>query len=99
MLERTHMYSVDKQQVSIIQVGGEKEKTVAVPINNNNNNEPVLQRSPYVGARPLSMPLSGNKPPSLDCVCVLLHAVCVASNSCAGACCTTTQLTINIQPT
>ncbi|KAJ9596525.1 hypothetical protein L9F63_012467, partial [Diploptera punctata] len=37
MLERTHMYSVDKQQVSIIQVGGEKEKTVAVPTNNNNN--------------------------------------------------------------
>ncbi|KAG8236563.1 hypothetical protein J437_LFUL017019 [Ladona fulva] len=29
MLERAHMYSVDKQQVSIIQVGG--EKTVVVP--------------------------------------------------------------------
>ena len=103
MLERTHMYSVDKQQVSIIEVGGEKEKTVAVPINNNNNNEPVLQRSPYVGARPLSVPLSGNKPPSLDCMCVLLHAACVASNSCAGACCTyawsATRLTFNIQPT
>ena len=103
MLERTHMYSVDKQQVSIIQVGGEKEKMVAVPINNNNNNEPVLQRSPYMGVRPFSMPLSGNKPPSLDCMCVLVHAVCVASNTCAGACATTdwstTQLTTNIQPT
>ncbi|XP_067014084.2 rho GTPase-activating protein 44 [Anabrus simplex] len=48
MLERTHMYSVDKQQVSIIQVGGEREKT-----------DSVLQRSPSVGGgvRPLSMSL------------------------------------------
>ncbi|XP_021935653.1 rho GTPase-activating protein 44-like isoform X3 [Zootermopsis nevadensis] len=57
MLERTHIYSVDKQQVSIIQVGGEKEKTVAVPINNNNN-EPVFQRSPSIGSHPLSVSLS-----------------------------------------
>jgi len=96
------MYCVDKQQVSIIQVGGEKEKTVAVPINNNNINEPVLQKSPYIGVRPFSMPLSGNRPPSLDCMCVLVHAVCVTSNSCAGAChataWSTTQLTFNIQP-
>jgi hypothetical protein len=66
------MYCVDKQQVSIIQVGGEKEKMVAVPINNNNNNEPVLQRSPSIGGRPLSMSLSGNVPPSLNCMCVLI---------------------------
>jgi hypothetical protein len=56
------MYSVDKQQVSIIQVGGEKEKMVAVPINNNSN-EPVLQRSPSVGDCPLSVSLSGNVAP------------------------------------
>lgn len=71
MLERTHIYSVDKQQVSIIQVGGEKEKTVAVPINNNNN-EPVFQRSPSVGSHPLSVSLSGNVAPSLNCMCVLI---------------------------
>lgn len=58
MLERTHVYSVDKQQVSIIQVGGEKDKTVAVPINNNNNNEPVLQKSPYIDVQPFSVPLA-----------------------------------------
>lgn len=58
MLERTHMYCVDKQQVAIIQVGGEKEKMVAVPISNNNSNEPVLQRSPSIGGRPLSVSLS-----------------------------------------
>ncbi|PSN49744.1 hypothetical protein C0J52_08486 [Blattella germanica] len=51
MLERTHMYSVDKQQVSIIHVGGDKEKTVAVPSNNNNN-------EPSVGVKPHAITLS-----------------------------------------
>ncbi|GLH02895.1 Rho GTPase-activating protein 17 [Gryllus bimaculatus] len=48
MLERTHVYSVDKQQVSIIQVGGEREKT-----------DHVSQQSPSIGggSRPSSMSL------------------------------------------
>jgi hypothetical protein len=88
MLERTHMYSVDKQQVSIIQVGGEKEKTVAVPISNNNNNEPVLQRSPSMGDQPLSMSLSGNVFLHLTACMFSLHAFCITTNNCASACCT-----------
>lgn len=49
MLERAHMYSVDKQQVSIIQVGGEKP------------DPSPLQRSPSLGGRSQIMPTQGEK--------------------------------------
>ncbi|XP_046413080.1 rho GTPase-activating protein 44-like isoform X1 [Neodiprion fabricii] len=68
-LERTHMYSVDKQQVSIIQVRGN-----FVGANNSGDHTsgsgPNLQRSPSVGSRPASMSLPGEnrpeKPPRPD---------------------------------
>lgn len=59
-LERAHMYSVDKQQVSIIQVRG-NSSTYHIGENNGSTGS-NLQRSPSVGSRPSSMSLSGDRP-------------------------------------
>lgn len=63
-LERAHMYSVDKQQVSIIQVrgNGASGESNGAAITN-------LQRSPSVGSRPVSIALTVghlDKPPRPD---------------------------------
>ena len=59
-LERAHMYSVDKQQVSIIQVRGNNNAFHTGESNGNTGS--ILQRSPSVGSRPSSMSLSGDRP-------------------------------------
>ncbi|KAL6443828.1 hypothetical protein ACFW04_001706 [Cataglyphis niger] len=57
-LERAHVYSVDKQQVSIIQVRGGNN---IIPSMESTGNTATsnLQRSPSVGSRPSSMSLYG----------------------------------------
>ncbi|CAK9815978.1 Rho GTPase-activating protein 44 [Anthophora plagiata] len=60
-LERAHVYSVDKQQVSIIQVRG-NGNAFCTSGNNNGNAASNLQRSPSVGSRPSSMSLYGERP-------------------------------------
>ncbi|CAL7940842.1 unnamed protein product [Xylocopa violacea] len=61
-LERAHVYSVDKQQVSIIQVRG-NGNVFCTSGNNNGNAASNLQRSPSVGSRPSSMSLAyGERP-------------------------------------
>lgn len=60
-LERAHMYSVDKQQVSIIQVRG-NGNAFCNPGESNGNTASNLQRSPSVGSRPSSMSLYGERP-------------------------------------
>ncbi|XP_011637108.1 SH3 domain-binding protein 1-like isoform X1 [Pogonomyrmex barbatus] len=61
MLERAHVYSVDKQQVSIIQVRGGNN---AIPGESTGNTATSnLQRSPSVGSRPSSMSLYGTERP------------------------------------
>ncbi|XP_017878987.1 rho GTPase-activating protein 44-like isoform X2 [Ceratina calcarata] len=60
-LERAHVYSVDKQQVSIIQVRG-NGNPFCTSGNNNGNAGSNLQRSPSVGSRPSSMSLYGERP-------------------------------------
>lgn len=65
-LERAHVYSVDKQQVSIIQVRG---NGTGFHTSSESNTASNLQRSPSVGSRPSSMSLSGDgpeKPPRPD---------------------------------
>lgn len=67
-LERAHVYSVDKQQVSIIQVRGGNN---AIPSESTGHTATSnLQRSPSVGSRPSSMSLYGTerpeKPEKLD---------------------------------
>ncbi|XP_066601578.1 rho GTPase-activating protein 44-like isoform X2 [Prorops nasuta] len=57
-LERAHMYSVEKQQVSIIQVRGNGNASYSGENNGNTN----LQRSPSVGSRPSSMSMHGERP-------------------------------------
>ncbi|KAK0081913.1 hypothetical protein PV325_011383 [Microctonus aethiopoides] len=68
-LERAHMYSVDKQQVSIIQVRGNNAVSNASNESNGNSTS-ILQRSPSVGSRPSSMSITTNerpeKPPRPD---------------------------------
>ncbi|XP_063981616.1 rho GTPase-activating protein 44-like isoform X1 [Diachasmimorpha longicaudata] len=59
-LERAHVYSVDKQQVSIIQVRG--NNSAKATSESNGNSASNLQRSPSVGSRPTSMSLSGERP-------------------------------------
>lgn len=59
-LERAHMYSVDKQQVSIIQVRGNNNALHSGQSNGNTGSN--LQRSPSVGSRPSSMSLSCDRP-------------------------------------
>ncbi|XP_011870078.1 PREDICTED: rho GTPase-activating protein 44-like isoform X2 [Vollenhovia emeryi] len=60
-LERAHVYSVDKQQVSIIQVRGGNN---AIPGESTGNTATSnLQRSPSVGSRPSSMSLYGPERP------------------------------------
>lgn len=59
-LERAHMYSVDKQQVSIIQVRGNNNAFHSGESNGNTGSN--LQRSPSVGSRPSSMSLSCDRP-------------------------------------
>ncbi|OXU23218.1 hypothetical protein TSAR_001023 [Trichomalopsis sarcophagae] len=65
-LERTHTYSVDKPQVSIIQVfesdGFDSNADNVITSSSTIN----LQRSPSVGSRPVSMSLSAEKPPRPD---------------------------------
>ncbi|XP_054015019.1 rho GTPase-activating protein 44-like isoform X1 [Hylaeus anthracinus] len=60
-LERAHVYSVDKQQVSIIQVRG-NGNVFCSSGDNNGNTASNLQRSPSVGSRPSSMSLYGERP-------------------------------------
>ncbi|XP_043258797.1 rho GTPase-activating protein 44-like [Colletes gigas] len=60
-LERAHVYSVDKQQVSIIQVRG-NGNVFCTSGDNNGNTASNLQRSPSVGSRPSSMSLYGERP-------------------------------------
>ncbi|XP_076299361.1 rho GTPase-activating protein 44 isoform X1 [Lasioglossum baleicum] len=59
-LERAHVYSVDKQQVSIIQVRGNGNVFCSTG-DNNGNMASNLQRSPSVGSRPSSMSLYGER--------------------------------------
>lgn len=70
-LERAHVYSVDKQQVSIIQVRGTKTAfNPSFESNGNGTASSNLQRSPSVGSRPTSMMSVSNerpgKPPRPD---------------------------------
>ncbi|XP_011049503.1 PREDICTED: SH3 domain-binding protein 1-like isoform X2 [Acromyrmex echinatior] len=60
-LERAHVYSVDKQQVSIIQVRGGNNAIPGESIGNTATSN--LQRSPSVGSRPSSMSLYGAERP------------------------------------
>ncbi|KAM0729612.1 Rho GTPase-activating protein 17 [Formica fusca] len=57
-LERAHVYSVDKQQVSIIQVRGGNNVIPGMESTGNTATS-NLQRSPSVGSRPSSMSLYG----------------------------------------
>lgn len=59
-LERAHMYSVDKQQVSIVQLRGNNQQILNKESNGNSSSN--LQRSPSVGSRPTSVSLSGERP-------------------------------------
>ncbi|XP_057323053.1 rho GTPase-activating protein 44-like isoform X2 [Microplitis mediator] len=66
-LERTHMYSVDKQQVSIIQVRGNNpanstSSSSSITSAETNGNVPNLQRSPSVGSRPTSVSFTNDRP-------------------------------------
>ncbi|XP_077269112.1 rho GTPase-activating protein 44 isoform X1 [Temnothorax americanus] len=60
-LERAHVYSVDKQQVSIIQVRGGNNAFPGESTGNTATSN--LQRSPSVGSRPSSMSLYGTERP------------------------------------
>lgn len=60
-LERAHVYSVDKQQVSIIQVRG--GNNIFPGESTGNTATSNLQRSPSVGSRPSSMSLYGTERP------------------------------------
>lgn len=60
-LERAHVYSVDKQQVSIIQVRGGNNAIPSECAGNTATSN--LQRSPSVGSRPSSMSLYGTERP------------------------------------
>ncbi|XP_034939328.1 rho GTPase-activating protein 44-like isoform X3 [Chelonus insularis] len=60
-LERTHVYSVDKQQVSIIQVRGNNAAT-NTSTESNGNSASILQRSPSVGSRPSSVSFTNERP-------------------------------------
>ncbi|XP_070517951.1 rho GTPase-activating protein 44 isoform X3 [Cardiocondyla obscurior] len=62
-LERAHVYSVDKQQVSIIQVRGGNNAIPGESTHGGNTATSNLQRSPSVGSRPSSMSLYGNERP------------------------------------
>lgn len=55
------MYSVDKQQVSIIQVRGNNAASNTLNESNGNSTS-NLQRSPSVGSRPSSMALTSDRP-------------------------------------
>lgn len=66
MLERTYMYSVDKQQVSIIQVGGEKTVVVPPPSLSPSHNTPAAAEQehpkPSTGnSKPVSLSVTGDK--------------------------------------
>ncbi|XP_014481342.1 PREDICTED: rho GTPase-activating protein 44-like isoform X1 [Dinoponera quadriceps] len=61
-LERAHVYSVEKQQVSIIQVRGNNSNALSTPGESTGNTATSnLQRSPSVGSRPSSISLYGSE--------------------------------------